>query len=101
MVFLAVAGTIYQNIAIQKLRLVLTGISDESIAVVIAGTSNGVFYALPDDLRTKVIVEITSAMSNVWAWLMASMALSFVLSCFLGVGFQAHYSISESYANTV
>ena len=80
------AGTVYQNIAIEKVRPVLAGAPETDVAAVIAGTSNPVFQALREDIRTKVVAEISSAMSNVWAVLIAGMALSFILSCFLGLG---------------
>ena len=83
--FLAMAGTIYQNIAIGKITPILPGAPASDIAEVIAGTSNPVFQALPSVVRAKVVVEIISAMSTVWALLIAGMALSFILSFFLGV----------------
>ena len=86
--FLAMAGTIYQNIAIGKIAPILPGAPASDIAEVIAGTSNPVFQALPSVTRAKVVVEIVSAMSTVWALLIAGMALSFILSFFLGVSSQ-------------
>lgn len=85
-IFLAIAGTVYQNIAIEKVRRVLTGASEADAVLVTVGTSNPVFEKLAINDRTRVIAEIVSAMGNVWALLMAGMALSFILSLFLGVG---------------
>ena len=87
------AGTIYQNIAINKITPILMGAPSSDIAEVIAGTSNPVFQALPLVTRAKVVVEIVSAMSTVWALLIAGMALSFILSFFLGVS--SHSSSQE------
>ena len=87
------AGTIYQNIAITKISPILAGAPASDISEVIAGTSNPVFQALPLATRTKVVVEIVSAMSTVWALLIAGMALSFILSFFLGVS--SHSSSQE------
>ena len=84
-VLLSIAGTVYNNIALAKVRAVLSTASPTELQLIIAGTSNSVFQALTDDLREKVIVQITSAMSDVWAVIMAFGALSFVLSLSLGV----------------
>ena len=80
------AGTIYQNIAISKITPILSTRPASDVAEVIAGTSNPVFQGLPAVTQAKVVVEIISAMSTVWALLIAGMALSFILSLFLGVG---------------
>ncbi len=79
------AGTLYQNITIVKITPILAGAPTSDVVEVIAGTSNPVFQALPPNTREKVAVEIVSAMSTVWALLIAGMALSFILSFFLGV----------------
>lgn len=79
------AGTMYQNIAIVKITPILVGAPVSDVVEVIAGTSNPVFQALSTITRAKVVVEIIGAMSTVWALLIAGMALSFILSFFLGV----------------
>ena len=84
-VFLAVAGTVYQNTAIKNILTVIPDSSMEDIFNVIAGTSNPAFTALEKVVQTEVIAQIVKAMSGVWALLIAGMALSFVLSLFLGV----------------
>ena len=86
-VFLAVAGTIFQNIAIKNVRNALPGVSESDAVLITVGTSNPVFERLATNDRSRAIAEIVSAMSNVWALLMAGMALSFVLSLFLSVGY--------------
>jgi hypothetical protein len=86
---LALAGTIYQNIAIKKIAPILPGSSESDVASVIAGTSNHAFQSLPENIRTTVVAQITSSMSSVWALLIGGMALSFILSFFLGVSFRS------------
>lgn len=86
-VFLAVAGTIFQNIAIKNVRNALPGVSGSDAVLITVGTSNPVFERLTTNDRSRAITEIVSAMSNVWALLMAGMALSFILSLFLSVGY--------------
>ena len=86
-VFLAMAGTIFQNIAVKNVRRALPGASESDAVLITVGTSNPVFERLAANDRTRAIAEIVSAMSNVWALLMAGMALSFILSLFLSVGY--------------
>ena len=86
-VFLAIAGTMYQNIAIKNIMKSIPGTSTDEVFNIIAGTSNPVFTALPPNVQTEVVAQIIKAMSSVWALLIAGMALSFVLSLFLEVGY--------------
>lgn len=86
-VFLAMAGTIFQNIAVENVRRALPGASESDAVLITVGTSNPVFERLALEDRIRAIAEIVSAMSNVWALLMAGMALSFILSLFLSVGY--------------
>ncbi|KAI9785099.1 MAG: hypothetical protein M1816_000510 [Peltula sp. TS41687] len=69
-VLLAIAGTIYQNIAIQKIQQVLPGTPGATVQAVITGTSNPAFQSLAENARIRVVIQITSAMRNVWALLM-------------------------------
>lgn len=87
-VFLAVAGTVYQNTAIKNIMSSVPGTSMDEVFKIIAGTSNPAFTALPPDVQTEVVAQIVKSMSGVWALLIAGMALSFVLSLFLGVSHQ-------------
>ena len=91
---LAMAGTVYQNLAIERIATVLTNADSTDLELIVAGTSNSVFQSLPEDTRNKVIVEIASSMSGVWGILMAVGALSFVMSCFLGVSLVAIYILT-------
>lgn len=64
-VFLAVAGTIIQNIAIKNVRNALPGVSESDAVLITVGTSNPVFERLAPNDRTRAVAEIVSAMSNV------------------------------------
>jgi len=86
-VFLAVAGTVYQNTAIKNIMKSVPGTSIDEVFKIIAGTSNPAFTTLPPDVQTEVVAQIIKAMSGVWALLIAGMALSFILSLFLGVSY--------------
>ncbi|CAG8975977.1 hypothetical protein HYALB_00012312 [Hymenoscyphus albidus] len=83
-VILAIAGTVYQNTAIKNITKAIPGTSRDDVFNIIAGTSSPAFTALPLDTQTEVVAQIVKAMSGVRALLIAGMALSFVLSLFLG-----------------
>lgn len=85
--FLAVAGTIYQNTAIKNIMSSVPGTSRGEVFEIIAGTSSPAFMSLSPSVQTEVVAQIIKSMSGVWALLIAGMALSFVLSLFLGVSY--------------
>ncbi|CZT05512.1 related to DHA14-like major facilitator; ABC transporter [Rhynchosporium agropyri] len=82
-VFLAISGTLYQNLSLQNIRPVLPNQSPADIADLIAGTSSQTYKNLSAAEKLLVIPEITSAMSNVWLFFTVGGALSFLASGFL------------------
>jgi hypothetical protein len=84
-VILAIAGSVYQNSALKNILPVIPDPTRDRAFNVMAGTSNPVFDALADSVKTEVIRQIVKAMSGVWALMIGTTALSFVLSFFLGV----------------
>lgn len=87
--FLAISGTVYQNIAIQELSLVLPSFGKDEILDLTTGTSSAAYKALSAEEQRLVIPQIMRAMSNVWMFFLVAAALSFALSFVLTVsGFQ-------------
>ncbi|KAF9769820.1 Efflux pump dep3 [Fusarium sp. DS 682] len=84
--FLAISGSLFHNVAVDKVGKALPTASDTEIGNLIAGTSSAVFKALSKDEKALVIPEIASAMKSIWAFFMAAAALSFVCSWSLVVG---------------
>lgn len=82
---LGLAGSVYQNLAKERLRPILKGLSESDVSSVIAGTSNPVFQSLDASLQYEVVEKITDAISAVWAIMIGVGALCFVMSLFLGV----------------
>lgn len=78
--FLALCGSVFQNIAIQKIQTVLPGALPTEISQLVAGTSSSAFQALNDTDRALVIPQITDALKNIWLLFTAAAALSFLLS---------------------
>ncbi|RYC84869.1 hypothetical protein BFJ63_vAg12236 [Fusarium oxysporum f. sp. narcissi] len=79
--FLAISGSLFHNVAVDKVGNTLPTASDTDIGNLIAGTSSAVFKALSEDEKAVVIPEIASAMKSIWAFFMAAAALSFVCAC--------------------
>ncbi|WKT47224.1 Major facilitator superfamily [Fusarium oxysporum f. sp. vasinfectum] len=79
--FLAISGSLFHNVAVDKVGNALPTASDTDIGNLIAGTSSAVFKALSEDEKAVVIPEIASAMRSIWAFFMAAAALSFVCAC--------------------
>ena len=82
---LSVTGAIFGNLAVQRIALVLPETSPEAIGHMITGTSSSQFRDLSDILKAKVIEQVTDTIKDTFAFLVASAALGFVLSLFLGV----------------
>ena len=93
---LSLAGAVYQNLALERVRPVLKSVSESDLRLIVAGTSNPMFRSLSPETRTIVIQKITSAMSAVWGVLMAVGALSFVMSWFLGVSSNSRRSLQHA-----
>lgn len=78
--FLAISGTIFQNIAIQKVRTVLLGAPTAQITNLVAGTSSTAYQSLSEPDKAAVIPQLAEALGNVWLFFLVAGALSFVLS---------------------
>jgi hypothetical protein len=79
-VFLSICGSLFHNIAVDKVGTVLPYASEADIGNLIAGTSSVEYQALSESDKALVMPEIASAMKSVWALFIAAAALSFVCS---------------------
>jgi len=95
--FLSVCGTVFQNTAIQEVGQALPQLSADEIADLVAGTSSKAFQSLSPSERSTVIMNITSAIRNVWLLFLVAAALSFAFSLPLAVS----SSSSESSRNPI
>ena len=84
-IFLATAGTIYQNLAIKKVGNALPHLQATDITNLVAGTSSQMYKELSQREKDLITPAVTDAMSNVWLFFLVAGALSFVLTLFLGV----------------
>jgi hypothetical protein len=88
-IFLAMAGSIYQNLALQKVTQAVPALSAADITNLVAGTSSRTYKALSESERALVTPQITEAMSNVWLFFLVAGILSFVLTLPLWVSREA------------
>ncbi|KAL6355620.1 hypothetical protein LRP88_11223 [Fusarium phalaenopsidis] len=78
--FLSVCGTVFQNTAIKEAGQALPHLSSDEIAELVAGTSSKAFQSLSPSEKSTVVMNITSAIRNVWLLFLVAAALSFALS---------------------
>ena len=86
-IFLAMCGSIYQNIALQKVSQAIPKLSTAYVSNLVAGTISRAYKALSESERVLVAPQITDALSNVWLFFLVAGILSFVLTLPLGVSF--------------
>ncbi|GES65987.1 major facilitator superfamily domain, general substrate transporter [Aspergillus terreus] len=79
-IFLAMAGSIYQNVALQKVTQAMPSLSATEITNLVAGTSSRTYKALSEWERALVTPQITEAMSNVWLFFLVAGIMNFVLT---------------------
>ncbi|KAJ5548536.1 hypothetical protein N7513_005770 [Penicillium frequentans] len=84
--FLAIMGTSYQNLVIEKIHKLLPSASDAEVRQFIAGTSSSLSDSLTSSQSTAVIEAIIVAMRSVWILLAVAGGICVVLSLFLGKG---------------
>lgn len=73
------AGSIYQNLALQKVARAMPTLSAYDITNLV-GTSSRTYKALSELERILVAPKITKAMSNVWLLFLVAGILSFILT---------------------
>lgn len=83
--FLAICGSMFHNIAVEKVGSALPGASVAEIGNLIAGTSSSAFQALSDADKAVVVPQLSNAMTSIWVFFLAAGALSFLLSLPLAV----------------
>jgi len=92
--FLAISGSLFHNIAVDKVGKALPDVSSTEIGNLIAGSSSEAFQALSEAEKALVIPEIASAMTSIWAFFLAAAALSVVCSIPLLVSSSFFYMIT-------
>lgn len=83
--FLSVAGTIFNNEAIKAVTPILVGVSETEVEGAIAGTSSSIFETLDEATRARVVQAIIQSLDKVYGIIIAGGALVFILAFFLPV----------------
>ncbi|KAL4746650.1 hypothetical protein BDW72DRAFT_197498 [Aspergillus terricola var. indicus] len=79
-IFLAIASSIYQNLALQKVTQAMPTLSASDITNLVAGTSSRTYKALSESERILLTPQITEALSKVWLFFLVAGILSIVLT---------------------
>lgn len=79
---LGLSGAIFVNVALRDLRRVLPDASSKQLSGSLTGGSE-MFSSLSPEQQTSALQAVVTASSGTFAFIMASAALSFVLSWFL------------------
>ncbi|KAL8669403.1 MAG: hypothetical protein Q9168_006003 [Polycauliona sp. 1 TL-2023] len=82
-VFLSVAGTIFNNEAIKAVKPILVSFSESDVEEAIAGTSSAIFETLDETTRARVIEAIIQSLDKVYGLVIGGGALVFILALFL------------------
>ncbi|KAI4105904.1 MAG: hypothetical protein LQ339_003222 [Xanthoria mediterranea] len=81
--FLSVAGTIFNNEAIKAVTPILVGVSETEVEGAIAGTSSSIFETLDEATRARVVEAIIQSLDKVYGLIIGGGALVFILAFFL------------------
>ncbi|KAK7228106.1 hypothetical protein V2G26_000276 [Clonostachys chloroleuca] len=78
--FLAIAGSLFQNIALEKIMRALPNTAASEIVHLMAGTKSPAYLRLSREEQSLVVPEITASMKNIWVFFTVAAAISFLLS---------------------
>ena len=82
---LAIAGAIFQNLAVSNVLSVLPEANRSNIRQAITGTDSNYIATIPPSQRVMVISAIAAALSSVYIVVIVGGAVTVVLACFLPV----------------
>ena len=86
--FVATAGVIFQNPAVEYVSPLVPAAQTADIRPLIAGTSSAIYGELSAATRAEVVAAVVRAMDRVYPLAIAASALSLIFSPFLGVSFR-------------
>jgi hypothetical protein len=78
--FLAIAGPLFQNIALEKIMRVLPNTAASEIVQLMAGTKSPAYLRLSLEEQSLVVPEVTASMKTIWIFFTVAAAISFLLS---------------------
>ena len=78
--FLAIGGSVFQNIAVENITAALPHLSEFTARNLMAGTSSHAYKALSVADKEVVVDKVTAAMSNIWLFFTVAGGMSFLLA---------------------
>ncbi|KAI9900340.1 hypothetical protein N3K66_004602 [Trichothecium roseum] len=78
--FLAIGGSVFQNIAVENITAALPHLSEFTARNLMAGTSSYAYKALSVADKEIVVDKVTAAMSNIWLFFTVAGGMSFLLA---------------------
>ena len=85
-VILSVAGSLYQNIVVEKIGRILPDATKAEISQLTSGRYSSIFQSLSTDVRDQVVQQVTLAIRNGFLILVVGSAIALISSFFLSVG---------------
>ncbi|KAL8779236.1 MAG: hypothetical protein Q9213_007043 [Squamulea squamosa] len=82
-VFMAVAGIIFNNEAVKAVKPILVKVSEKNVEGAIVGTTSSIFANLDEAMRARVVEAIVQSMDKMYGLTIAGGALVFILAFFL------------------
>lgn len=80
---LSIGGTIFQNIATERISQIIPNAPADDIVQLTTGTHSAIFKSLSSEVQGQVIEQVTLAIRNVFFVMVAGSALAFISSLFL------------------
>lgn len=80
---LGLSGAIFVNIATRDLGKAIPSASPEQISSALTGGGSAFFESLPPEVQALALKAVVTASDDTFAFILASAALSFILSWFL------------------
>ena len=80
---LGVSGAIFVNVAMRDMAKAIPDADPEQVSGTLTGGGSEFFNTLPPEVQESALKAVVTASDSTFAFIMASAALSFVLSWFL------------------
>lgn len=90
---LAISGAVFQNLALDKLHVLLPQVPREALRQAILGPSSGLLQGLPENVRKEALHMIVKSMSHTYYLVVVAGCLAALGSLFMKVYFHIFFPI--------
>lgn len=84
-IVISIAGSLFQNIAAERIRHILPDYSSYDISQLTTGVHSTIFQGLSSEAQSQVVEQVTIAIRNVFILILAISAPALIGSLFLSV----------------